>query len=176
MVSRLGVIYTPPLPAPPPLAPPLAAPLAAAPRRPYKAEHDAVSLAFFRRFYDALVKPRDDAAEAEAAETPGTKPRLTTTDEVAKELIMAACWDAETGRALRFAETMAKADCWGGPESQREAFFVSHGAQPQSATVSHSQPQSATVSHSQAFFVSHGTQPYLPTKRPAAHALTPRWR
>ena len=116
----MGVIYAPPG-TPPPAS------------RPYKAEHDAVSLAFFRRFYEARVKPRDDRAEAEAAKT-GTKPKLTTTDDVAKELIMAASWDAETGRALRFAETMAKADCWGGPKSKQEAFFVSHGVQPSLAS------------------------------------------
>ena len=117
LVSRLGVIYAPPLPGAPPLAD--------APR-PYKAEHDAVSLAFFRRFYEVLIKPRDDAAEAEAAKM-GAKPKLTTTDEVAKELIMAASWDAETGRALRFVETMADEDRWSGPDSRQEAFFVSHG-------------------------------------------------
>ena len=120
LVSRLGVIYAPP--------PPPGAPAFEAAPRPYKAEHDAVSLTFFRRFYEALVKPRDDIAEAEAAKTAGAKPKLTTTDEVAKELIMAASWDAEMGRALRFVETMADADRWGGPDSQQEAFFVSHGA------------------------------------------------
>ena len=113
VLSRLGVIYAPPG-TPPPAS------------RPYKAEHDAVSLAFFRRFYEALVKPRDDAAEAQAART-GADPKLTTTDEVAKELIMAASWDAETGRALRFVETMADEDRWSGPDSRQEAFFVSHG-------------------------------------------------
>ena len=113
-LSRLGVVYVPLL----------QSDVCKAPPRPYKAEYNAVSLSYLRRFYNAFVKERDDAAKAACRK--GSVPKLTTTDEVAKEIIMAVTWDMETGRALRFADTMELDDLWGGPGSGRDGFFVSH--------------------------------------------------
>ena len=81
------------------------------PQQPYNAAQDAVSLTFLRRFYDQHVAPLDGMK--------GGHP--TTTDAVAKTIIMRHTWDtgagAGRGRARRYAEILEPKQLWPGPES-----------------------------------------------------------
>lgn len=61
------------------------------PPRPYSAARDGVSLSFLRDFYEAHVRPLDEAAERTGA------PAITT-DVVAKTLVMSHTWDQTESR------------------------------------------------------------------------------
>ena len=81
------------------------------PQQPYNAAQDAVSLTFLRQFYDQHVAPLDGVKGG----------HLTTTEAVAKTLIMRHTWDTGAGtgrgRARRYAEILAPKQLWPGPES-----------------------------------------------------------
>ena len=81
------------------------------PQQPYNAAQDAVSLTFLRQFYDQHVKPLDGVEGG----------HMTTTDSVAKTLIMRHTWDTRDGtgrgRARRYAEILEPKQLWPGPES-----------------------------------------------------------